>query len=130
MRTLALLIGGFMISASAMAVDATSGTTTKERTTVQKESKRSTQGDINANDPSSPHRATGKDRAEQRHEMHEERTTQSGKTKEKTKSSSTTTERSTSGSGGTAGMGASGTSSSATPGSSTTTTTTETTRTK
>lgn len=136
MRAIAILLGGVMVCGTAIAAD-NATTTTKERTTVQKEpgqttvqrsTKRSTQGEVNANDPSSPNRATGTERAEERHEMQKERkTSKSGSTKDKTTQSSTT-ERSTTSSGGTSGMGpggASGMSGSGMNGSSTTTRSTE-----
>jgi hypothetical protein len=51
---------------------------TRQSTTIHKEDanvmhKRSEQGERNANDPSSPHRALGRERAEERHEMQEHR---------------------------------------------------------
>jgi hypothetical protein len=135
MRAVAIVLSGLMMSGAALAADTgtMSKDTTKEKTTiksepgqttVQKESKRSAKGDLNANDPSSPNRATGTERAEQRHEMKEERkTSKSGATRERTTKESTTIEGS--GTGGTAGTGMSGGTSGS---SSTTTKSTETTK--
>lgn len=134
MRGIAILLGGVLACGAAMAADSTS---TSERTTVQKEpgkttvqrnTKRSTQGDINANDPSSPTRATGTERAEQRQEMHTERkTTRSGGAKDRTATESTT-EKSATSSGGTSGMSGSGKSGSASSTKSKTTESTTTTK--
>ncbi|MGE5526104.1 MAG: hypothetical protein ACM3SS_20500 [Rhodospirillaceae bacterium] len=132
MRGIAILLGGLLACGAAMAADSTS---TSERTTVQKEpgkttvqrnTKRSTQGELNANDPSSPTRATGTERAEQRQEMHTERkTSKSSAAKDRTTTRSET-EKSATSSGGTSGMSGSGKSGTASTRSKTTESTTTT----